>query len=136
MDNLRDDNELNALRRGLLTLLPGLALAGVASAQDAAQMQPRAYRVAFENDKVRALEYHGRPGMGVCGEGMHSHPTRLTVLLDDAEVRERKPDGQWKVHHGKRGQVFWSEPETHEVENISGRESHALLIEMKPPAKT
>jgi hypothetical protein len=125
------DDELNTLRRTLLALLPGFALADSASAQDAARMQPQAFRVAFENDKLRALEYRGRPGMGVCGEGMHSHPAHLTVVLFSGKVRVKTPDGKVMVADGKLGDVFWSEAETHEVENLSGRNSHALLIELK-----
>lgn len=136
MDDPRADDNLNDLRRSLLALLPGLMLAGSASAQDAAKMQPRAYRVAFENDKLRALEYRGRPGMGVCGEGMHSHPAHLTVVLASGKVRARTPGGAWTEGVGKLGDVFWSEAETHEVENISGRDSHALLIELKTTAKS
>ena len=136
MDDPRTDDDLNDLRRSLLALLPGLMLAGNASAQDATKMQPRAYRVAFENDKLRALEYRGRPGMGVCGEGMHSHPAHLTVVLAGGKVRGRTPGGAWSEAVGKLGDVFWSEAETHEVENISGRDSHALLIELKTTAKS
>lgn len=129
--NTRNDDELNALRRTLLALLPGFALADTASAQDATRMQPQSFRVAFENDKLRALEYRSRPGMGVCGEGMHSHPAHLTVVLFDGKVRLKTPDGKVAVAAGKVGDVFWSEAETHEVENLSGRDSRALLIELK-----
>jgi hypothetical protein len=128
----RHDDELNALRRTLLSLLPGFALVDTASAQDATRIQPQSFRVAFENDKLRALEYRGRPGMGVCGEGMHSHPAHLTVVLFNGKVRARTPDGKVHVATGKVGDIFWSEAETHEVENISGRASHAMLIELKP----
>jgi beta-alanine degradation protein BauB len=130
----RDDDELNTLRRTLLALLPGLALADTATAQDAARAQPQSYRIAFENDKLRALEYRSRPGMGVCGEGMHSHPAHLTVVLSTGKVRVKTPDGKVVVADGKLGDVFWSEAETHEVENLSGRDSRALLIELKPAA--
>ena len=71
----------DVLRRALLALLPMLVITEDSSAQDAVQSQPQNYRVALENDKVRVLEYNGRPGMGVCGDGMHSHPAHLTVLL-------------------------------------------------------
>jgi beta-alanine degradation protein BauB len=80
MDPSPPPDELNDLRRALLALLPGLALSDVALAQDAAKIQPSSYRVAFENDRLRALEYRSRPGMGVCGTGMHSHPAHLTVV--------------------------------------------------------
>jgi hypothetical protein len=132
--NSRSPEDIDDLRRVLTALLPAFSLAPAARAQDAAKVQPRAYKVAFENDKLRALEYRGRPGMGVCGEGMHSHPAHLTVVLFDGKVRVKTPDGKVKMAEGKVGDVFWSEAETHEVENISGRNSHALLIELKPGA--
>jgi beta-alanine degradation protein BauB len=129
-----DDNELNALRRTLLALLPGFVLADSASAQDAARTQPQSFRVAFENDKLRALEYRGKPGMGVCGEGLHSHPAHLTIVLFNGKAREKTSDGKVTVGEGKIGDVFWSEAVTHEVENLSGREARSLLIELKPGA--
>ena len=130
-DETRDHDGVNDLRRALLALLPGLTLAGETHAQDAVVSQPQAYRVAFENERVRALEYRNRPGMGVCGNGMHSHPAHLTVGLFDGPGRVRGPGGQWKNFTAKKGDVFWAEAETHEVENLSGRESHAILIELK-----
>lgn len=120
------------LRRTLLALLPLLAMTGRSSAQDAVQRQPQNYRVAFENDKLRVLEYNGRPGMGVCGDGMHSHPAHLTVLLSTGKVRIKTPDGKVEVHSDiPVGAVFWSNAETHEVENISGSSIRSLLIELK-----
>lgn len=135
MSTDRDHDELNPLRRTVLALLPGLALTDAAQAQDATKMQPDSYRVAFENDKLRVLEYQGRPGMGVCGEGLHSHPAHLTVVLFAGRVRVRGPGEKWHVVDGKVGDVFWSEAETHEVENISGRNSRGLLIELKNTPK-
>ena len=58
-----------------------LPLSYPAEAQDAARVQPQSYRVVLENDRVRVLEFNAKPGMGVCGVGMHSHPAHLTVLL-------------------------------------------------------
>jgi len=121
----------DGLRRALLALLPMLVMTEDSSAQDAVQSQPQSYRVAFENDKVRVLEYNGRPGMGVCGDGMHSHPAHLTVLLTTGKVRVKTPDGKVEVHNDPVGAVFWSNAETHEVENISGSNIRALLIELK-----
>jgi len=54
----------DGLRRALLALLPMLVITEDSSAQDAVQSQPQNYRVAFENDKLRVLDYNGRPGMG------------------------------------------------------------------------
>ena len=134
MDQHTPRDELNDLRRTLLALLPGLALSDMAMGQDAAKMQPSSYRVAFENDRLRALEYRSRPGMGVCGAGMHSHPAHLTVVLVSGRVRGKTPDGKVAFADGKAGDVFWSEAGTHEVENVSDRDLHAVLIELKSPA--
>jgi hypothetical protein len=121
----------DGLRRALLALLPMLVITEDSSAQDAVQSQPQNYRVAFENDKVRVLEYNSRPGMGVCGDGMHSHPAHLTVLLSTGKVRVKSPDGKVEVHNDPLGAVFWSDAVTHEVENISGSNIRSLLIELK-----
>ena len=119
-------------RRGvLLALLATLAFTDSAQAQDAAKIQPRAYRVALENTQLRVLEFNSRPGMGVCGGGMHSHPAHLTVVLSPGKARWKLPDGKTGVGENKLGDVFWSEAETHEVENISGKDMRALLIELK-----
>ena len=121
----------DGLRRALLALLPMLVITEDSSAQDAVQSQPQTYRVAFENDKLRVLEYNGRPGMGVCGDGMHSHPAHLTVLLSAAKVRIKTPDGKAELHSDPVGAVFWSDAVTHEIENISGSNIRSLLIELK-----
>ena len=121
----------DGLRRALLALLPMLVITEGSSAQDAVQIQPQNYRVAFENDKLRVLEYNSRPGMGVCGDGMHSHPAHLTVLLSTGKVRIKTPDGKMEVHNDPVGAVFWSDAVTHEVENISGSNIRSLLIELK-----
>ena len=127
-----NDAPTDELRRTLLRLLPILVLAESAEAQDAALVQPQSYRVAFENDKLRVLDYNSRPGMGVCGSGMHSHPAHLTVLLSSGSVRIRTPDGRViEKDNLPLGEVFWSEPETHVTENISGNNIRSLILELK-----
>jgi len=121
------------LLAGLGSLGAQLAL-GDANAQDAAKVMPRAYRVAFENDKLRVLDFAGRPGMGICGEGMHSHPAHLTVVLADWQGKATTPDGTVRDRARKLGDVFWSEAETHKVENTGKGNSRVLIIELKSPA--
>jgi len=129
---MKGNDEPDELRRALLAALSLLALADTAQAQDAARVQPRAYRVVLENDRLRVLEFNSRPGMGVCGNGMHSHPPHLNVALSPAKARVRLPDGKTIVAENRLGDVWWSEAQTHEVENITGRDVRALIIELKP----
>jgi hypothetical protein len=126
------DETTDDLRRALLSALPLLALSARSGAQDASKMQPQSYQVVMENDRVRVLEYNSRPGMGVCGNGMHSHPAHLTVLLTNGTVRVRTPDGRVVEHTDMPlGTVFWEAPVTHTVENIGGSNLRSLIIEMK-----
>jgi len=118
-------------RQLLLAAVAALATVEGASAQDATAVQPRAYRVAFENELMRVLEFNSRPGLGVCGNGVHSHPAHLTIALSPAKVRVKLPEGKSFVAEQVLGDMFWSEAETHETENVSGRNIRALLVELK-----
>jgi quercetin dioxygenase-like cupin family protein len=121
-------------------LLAGLGSLGVqlapggARAQDAAKAMPRSYRVALDNDKLRVLEFTGRPGMGICGESMHSHPEHLTIILSDFQGKVTTPDGKTHDKSLKLGDVFWAPPETHRLENTGRSNSRVLIVELKPPA--
>jgi hypothetical protein len=128
----------HARRKLILAGLGGLTASldpANAGAQDAAKVMPKAYRVALENDKLRVLEFTGRPGMGVCGEGVHSHPAHLTVVLSDWEGRATDAGGTTRNRARKLGDVFWSEAETHKVENTGKGISRVLIIELKAPPK-
>jgi len=125
-------------RKLLLAGLGGLAAQfGIrgAQAQDAAKVMPRAYRVAFENNRVRVLDFVGRPGMGICGEGMHSHPAHLTVVMTDWQGVASTPGTAAKPRQRKFGDIFWSEAETHKVENTGKANSRVLIVELKTPGK-
>ena len=120
-------------------LLAGLGALGsqldldAADAQDAVKVMPKSYRVVLENDKVRVLEFTGRPGMGICGEGVHSHPAHLTVVLNNWHLRATLADGTVRERERSFGEVFWSEAETHKVENTGKNITRALIIELKTP---
>ena len=136
-------NMKNLSRRELLLMLGALGLDASASAPappkapdpksapDPAKINPRSYKVLLENDRCRVLEYKSRPGLGVCGQGLHYHPAHLTIPLTDGKARVRKADGTYFEASGKAGKVFWAPAETHEVENVSGRGMHAYMIEFK-----
>jgi beta-alanine degradation protein BauB len=128
----------NRARRNLIIAgLGALALPPEsAQAQDPAKVMPRAYRVALENDKLRVLEFTGRPGMGVCGEGMHSHPEHLTIVLSDWKGVATTPDGKTAGRDKKVGDIFWAEAETHKVENTGKSNARVLIVELKAPAKS
>ena len=127
------NESIDDTRRGLMAALPALLAAAAAmpaAAQDAVRAQPGNYKVVLENAHMRVLEYNSRPGMGVCGDGIHSHPAHLTVLLTPAKVHVIE-NGHNLVVTQNQGDVFWSEAVTHETENLSGSDVRCLIVELK-----
>jgi len=129
MPDLPDRRHL--LKCGLATMIAQLVAIEDVTAQDAAVTEPGAYRVVLENDRVRVLEFVSRPRTAVCGVWKHSAPAHLTVALSDARVRVTLENGQQIEATNKAGDVFWSEAETHAVENIGSGVMRALIIEIK-----
>ncbi len=117
-------------RRQLIALLAGLGVSADALAQDAVQVNRRSYKVVLENEQIRVLEYRSRPGLGACGQGSHSHPDHLTMLLTDGKAKVTA-DGKTFVVENKAGDVFWEPASTHTVENIGGSGTRAYIVEMK-----
>jgi beta-alanine degradation protein BauB len=130
----------NSTRRKMMLAGLGGLIAQIglpeAAAQDATKVMPRAYRVAFENDQLRVLDFVGRPGMGICGEGMHSHPAHLTIVMTDFQGQVSTPGDPAKPRQRKAGDVFWAEAETHKLENTGKGTSRVLIVELKTPAKS
>lgn len=122
--------------RRLAYLAVGVALgafsvsaAGRMTTQDPVKLSPQYYSVRFENDRVRVLEYHLRPGEK---EAMHSHPPGVVYALGDATFRTTTADGKSSTGPVKAGEVTWREFTTHAAENVGQTEAHALAIELKP----
>ena len=118
-------------RRQVLALLAAFGVTRKTLAQDATTADPRSYRVVLENDRVRVLEYKSRPGLGVCGQGMHYHPAHVTVSLTGAKLKVTTPDGKVSFHEIPPGQVFFFEAETHSAEIIGGAGTRSYIIELK-----
>jgi beta-alanine degradation protein BauB len=118
-------------RRHALALLSALGVPADTLAQDAARANPRGFTVLFENDRLRLLEFTSRPGLGICGQGVHSHPAHLNIALTAIKARVVLPDGRKVVAENKAGDVFWEDAVRHSVENIGGRDARAYMVEMK-----
>lgn len=127
-------NETASSRRDVIRVLAGLGIAASVAdlrAQDAVKVDPRGYRVVLDNDQVRVLEYVAKPRLGVCGQGMHSHPDHVTVVMTDVKAKVTLSDGKTFIAENKSGDVFFEAASTHTVENVGGRDSRVLLVELK-----
>jgi quercetin dioxygenase-like cupin family protein len=116
-------------RRELLAILAGIA-AVPAAAQDPAKVNPRSYKVLFENERLRLLEYISKPGLGVCGQGRHYHPAHLSIPLTDGKVKVTA-GGKTFIADGKAGEAFWEPEVWHDTENIGRSEMRAYMVELK-----
>lgn len=112
-------------------MLAALGVARDLLAQDAVTSDPRSFRVVLENERVRVLEYRSRPGLGVCGQGMHYHPDRVTVSLTGGKVKFTNVEGRSGVLEIPPGHVTFAPAVTHSTENIGGSGTRTYMIELK-----
>ena len=101
-------------------------------AQDAAKVDPKHYKVEFENDEVRVLRITYGPNEK---SKMHSHPEGVVVFLTDGTLKMNLPDGKSKEMDPNAGLVIWSEKSKHQPENIGDKPFEAIQIEMKTKKK-
>jgi hypothetical protein len=117
-------------RRDVLALLAAFGVTSTVLAQDPVKMMPKNYRIVLENDVVRVIEYHNRPGLGPCGTGLHYHPRHIDIFMTDFRALV-KEDGNIGGGQVKAGDVKWYEAGTHEVENIDKTASRMFMVEIK-----
>jgi beta-alanine degradation protein BauB len=117
-------------RRQAVALLSAFGIGADALAQDAASTDPRAFRVVVDNPSVRVLEFKSRPGLGVCGQGMHYHPAHVTISLTGAKLKKTE-GGKVSLVDIPPGHVFFAEAETHAAEIIGGSGTRTYIIELK-----
>jgi len=85
------------------------------------------YRVVFENERVRVLEYRDRPGDRTT---VHAHPDSVMVTLSSFRR---------KLVHGEEssdvelsaGEARWVPAQQHAGENVGETESHSIFVELK-----
>lgn len=113
-------------------LLPVLA-EKPAMAQDPVKVDPKHYKVEFENDQVRVLRItYGPHEKSV----MHEHPAGQAIYLTEGHIKFGLPGGKSEEQRGKSGQTMWALAGKHLPENLSDKPFEAILVELKAkPAK-
>jgi hypothetical protein len=99
---------------------------------DPTQTDPDKYKVVFENDRVRVLEYRDEPGQRT---SPHTHPDSVMVTLSDFSRRLIGEGGQSRDVTLERGLVRWLDAQTHSGENIGTTPTHVLFVELKEPTE-
>jgi beta-alanine degradation protein BauB len=97
---------------------------------DPAVTDPDLYKVVFENDRVRVLEYRDRPG-----DQTHPHRHPDSVMLTLGSFRRRLlHDGRQVDVELPAGEVRWLDAQEHAGRNIGDTGSHSIFVELKEPA--
>jgi len=96
-------------------------------ALDPTQTDPDHYRLVFENDRVRVLEYTDEPGART---HVHEHPDSVMVTLGSFRRRLYHGDQQRDVEIVAH-RAHWVAAQQHAGENIGDSPSHAFFIELK-----
>jgi hypothetical protein len=97
------------------------------SEQDPTVTNPEKYKIVFENDKVRVLEYKDSPGQITKA---HSHPDSVMITLSRFD-RKLQKDGKEAVVHKEPGEASWLPAQTHIGENIGKTDTRAIFVELK-----
>ena len=88
---------------------------------------PDKYKVVFENQRVRVLEYHDEPGAKT---SPHDHPDSVMITLSGFDRRLSLGDQSRDVTLNPN-EVRWLDAQTHSGENIGSTPSHAIFVELK-----
>ena len=95
---------------------------------DAVTVAPHAYKVVLENDRVRVLEFRGKPGDKTA---MHSHPGTVVIAITDGKFKFTLPNGQSIEAELKAGQTLCQDAVEHTTEVMGTSEAHVVIVELK-----
>ena len=98
------------------------------SSMDPAVTNPDLYKVVFENDRVRVLEYTDSPGDRTTP---HAHPDSVMYTLSSFQRRLYAGDGQTRDVELTAGTTAWLPAQTHAGHNIGDSQTHVIFVELK-----
>jgi hypothetical protein len=91
---------------------------------------PDNYRLVFENDRVRVLEYVDQPGDRTTP---HQHPDSVMYTLSSFKRRLHVRDDHRDVELDAGG-AHWLPAQEHAGENIGSTQTHVIFVELKEPS--
>ena len=97
---------------------------------DPTESNPNHYKVVFENDRVRVLEYNDAPGDKTTP---HEHPDSVMCTLSAFRRRLHTGDSHRDVDL-PAGLTAWLPAQQHYGENIGDTASHVIFVELKADA--
>ena len=86
------------------------------------------YSVVLENERVRVLRYHDKPGDRT---SQHAHPDYVLYAESSFKRRLTFPDGRKQEVDVKAGSVVWMKAHIHIGENIGDTNTDVIIVELK-----
>jgi hypothetical protein len=111
-----------------LIIALGLLISLPAHAADPLHTDGDKYKVRFENDRVRVLEYSDKPGDRT---HQHRHPPFVLYAVVPFKRKLVLPDGKELLREFKAGDVMWSDAQAHIGMNVGETPTQVIMIEMK-----
>src|SRR5258707_11177545 len=112
------------MNRTLLGAAFGLCLAANAAlAEDPTVVEPKHYKLAFENDEVQVVDIHYGPHEK---SKMHSHPGGVVVYVSAGHLKLTDENGKVTDVNATPGASRYFPPFHHKVENLSDKPFDAV----------
>ena len=96
--------------------------------QDPTKVEPKHYKLDFENEKVQVVSVHYGPHEK---SAIHEHPGGVVVILTAAHLRFTDENGKTREIFSKPGEARWYPPFHHRVENLGDTPYDAVYIGIK-----
>jgi len=100
----------------------------VAFAQDPTKVEPKHYKLAFENEYVQVVNVHYGPQEK---SSLHAHPGGVVVVLTAGHLKFTDENGKTQEVFAKPGEARWFPPFKHKVENLGTTSYNAIYIGIK-----
>jgi quercetin dioxygenase-like cupin family protein len=121
------------MRQVLMVAAALAASVTLALAQDPVKVDPKHYKVEFENEQVRVLRITYGPGEKSV---MHDHPANVAVFLTDIQGKFTQPDGKSQKVDWKAGMIKWDSGGEHLPENAGDKPFELIVVELKSKPAT
>jgi quercetin dioxygenase-like cupin family protein len=99
-----------------------------AVAQDPTKVEPKHYRLLFENERVQVVSVHYGPHEK---SEMHDHPGGVVVIVTGGHLRFSDQNGKVTEVYSKAGEARWFPPFKHQVENVGDEPYNAVYVGIK-----
>src|SRR5450755_3978617 len=99
-----------------------------ALAQDPTKVEPKHYKLDFENEHVQVVSVHYGPHEK---SALHEHIGGVVVSLTEAHLRFTDENGKVREVYSKLGEARWYPPFKHRVENLGDTTYRGVYIGVK-----